>query len=61
MKLNVIDPPAPNTIAKYLPEIRKPTTEKQLQAWLTFFKNHAFETWGMTMILFLDQQKFKIF
>lgn len=56
VKLNVIDPPAPNTIAKYLPETRKPTTEKQLQAWLTFFKNHAFETWGMDFFTTLDSK-----
>ena len=37
-KSNIIDAPAPNTIAKYLPETRKPSSEKQKQSWLTFLK-----------------------
>ena len=37
--LNVTDAPAPNTIAKYLPSIRRPPSEKQLQSWRTFLKN----------------------
>jgi len=45
--LNVTDAPAPNTIAKYLPSTRKPPSEKQIQSWKTFLKNHAFETWGV--------------
>ena len=53
-KSNIIDAPAPNTIAKYLPETRKPSSEKQKQSWLTFFKNHAHETWGMDFFTTLD-------
>jgi hypothetical protein len=37
---NISDAPAPNTIAKYLPTIRKPPSEKQLQSWRTFIHNH---------------------
>ena len=54
MRLYVIDAPAPNTIAKYLPETRRPTSEKQLQSWKTFLKNHAFQTWGMDFFTTLD-------
>lgn len=45
--LNVTDAPAPNTIAKYLPSTRKPPSEKQIQSWKTFLKNHRFNTWAM--------------
>jgi len=53
--LNVTDAPAPNTIAKYLSSFRKPPstdtkkppTEKQIQSWLTFLRNHAPHTWGI--------------
>ncbi|AGL03769.1 integrase core domain-containing protein [Desulfoscipio gibsoniae] len=44
---NVTDAPSPNTIAKYLPSIRKPPTEKQIQSWKMFLKNHAPDTWGV--------------
>ena len=43
--LAVSDAPAPNTIAKYLPKLRKPPTEKQLQSWKAFLHNH--NTWSM--------------
>ncbi|MDD4572514.1 MAG: helix-turn-helix domain-containing protein [Clostridia bacterium] len=33
VNLGVIDAPAPNTIAKYLPKLRKAPTDKQKQAW----------------------------
>jgi transposase InsO family protein len=39
--------PAPNTIAKYIPHIRKPPTEKQTQSWQTFLKNHSKDIWAM--------------
>lgn len=45
--LNVTDAPSPNTIAKYFPSTRKPPSEKQIQSWKTFIKNHAPHTWGM--------------
>ena len=45
-QMNVKNPPSPNTIAKYLPETRKPDKEKQRQSWRTFLKNHMHETWG---------------
>lgn len=47
ISMGVIDPPAPNTIAKYLPTTRKPSSEKQVQSWKTFLKNHSKEIWAM--------------
>jgi putative transposase len=47
ISMGVIDPPAPNTIAKYLPSIRKPPSQKQAQSWKTFLKNHSREIWAM--------------
>lgn len=44
--LGIEKPPAPNTIAKYIPSIRKSPTEKQLQSWKTFLKNHQSVTWA---------------
>ncbi|WP_303964723.1 integrase core domain-containing protein [Sporosarcina ureae] len=44
--LGVDKPPAPNTIAKYLPSTRKPPSEKQIQSWKTFMKNHQHEIWA---------------
>lgn len=38
--MNVLDAPAPNTIAKYIKNIRKASSEKQKQSWKTFLKNH---------------------
>ena len=45
--LNITDVPSPNTIAKYIPEVRKPPSEKQKQSWKTFLKNHRKEIWAM--------------
>jgi len=39
--LNIVDTPAPNTIAKYLRGKRKPSTEKRTHAWQTFLRNQA--------------------
>jgi len=39
--------PAPNTIVKYIPNTRKPSTEKQKQSWKTFLKNHSKGIWPM--------------
>lgn len=44
--LGVDKPPAPNTIAKYIPSTRKPPSEKQLQSWKTFMNNHQHEIWA---------------
>ncbi len=40
------NPPAPNTIAKYIANTRKSPTEKQIQSWKTFIKNHMDVTWA---------------
>lgn len=45
--LAVTDAPAPNSIAKYIPTIRKSPTKKQLQSWKTFLSNHSKEIWAM--------------
>ena len=41
LALNIADAPAPNTIAKYIKEKRKPPTDNQRQSWKTFLRNHA--------------------
>lgn len=40
------EPPAPNTIAKYIKDIKKPPTKKQIENWMTFIKNHMDVTWA---------------
>jgi len=47
INLGVIDAPAPNTIAKYIKNSRKPPTDKQKQSWKTFLKNHGKSIWAM--------------
>ena len=47
VNLGVVDVPAPNTIKKYIPKIRKSPTDKQKQSWTTFLKNHSKEIWAM--------------
>lgn len=44
--LGLKNPPAPNTIAKYIKDIRKPPTKKQIENWHIFFKNHMDVTWA---------------
>jgi putative transposase len=44
--LGIENPPAPNTIVKYLPSTRKPPSDKQIQSWKTFLKNHQHEIWA---------------
>ena len=44
--LGIEKPPAPNTIAKYIPSTRKPPTDRQIQSWKTFLKNHQSVTWA---------------
>jgi transposase InsO family protein len=45
--LGLIDVPAPNTIAKYLPETRTPSSEPRQQSWRTFLANHRQNIWAM--------------
>lgn len=40
INLNINDVLSPNTIAKYIPKVRRPPTEKQKQSWRTFLSNH---------------------
>lgn len=47
LSMGIIDPPAPNTISKYVPTIRKLPSEKQLQSWKTFLRNHSKEIWAI--------------
>lgn len=37
----------PNTIANYIPKIRKAPTDKQRQSWAIFLKNHSKGIWAM--------------
>lgn len=43
----MIDIPCPNSIARYIPTIRKPPSEKARQSWRTFLANHMGSTWSM--------------
>ena len=45
--LGIIDMPSPNTIAKYIPTSRKPSSDKAQQSWQTFISNHMDNTWAM--------------
>ena len=45
--LSITDAPAPNTIARYMRDKRKQPTEKQVQSWQTFLRNHAKSLWSM--------------
>lgn len=47
VSLGITNAPAPNTIAKYIPDTRKPPSEKQRQSWKTFLKNHSKDIWAM--------------
>ena len=47
--LGMIDIPCPNTIAKYIPSIRKPPSEKTRQSWRTFLSNQMDSTWAMDL------------
>lgn len=49
--LAVIDVPAPNTIAKYIKNLRKPPTKKQQQSWKTFLNNHRKELWAIDFFI----------
>lgn len=58
-QIGIQKPPAPNTIAKYLPHIRKPPSKKQLQSWKTFIQNHHSDIWA-TDFLTIPTIGFKI-
>ena len=45
--LGVLDIPCPNTIAKYIPILRKPPSERSQQSWKTLISNHMHDTWSM--------------
>jgi putative transposase len=47
LDLSALDAPSPNTIAKYIKDIRKPPTSKQKQSWKTFLDNHRKGIWAM--------------
>lgn len=51
VSMNILNAPAPNTIAKYIPGIRKPPSEKQKQSWKIFLKNHSKEIWAMDYLV----------
>lgn len=51
LSLGVTNAPAPNTIAKYIPSIRKPPSQKQVQSWKTFLKNHSKDIWAMDYLV----------
>ena len=49
--LNISDAPAPNTIARYIKNIRKHPSDKQRQSWKTFLKNHRKGLWAIDMLV----------
>ena len=49
--LNISDAPAPNTIARYIKNTPKPSTDKQRQSWKTFLKNYNKHLWAMDMFV----------
>ena len=50
ISLEIVDIPCPNTIAKYIPILRKPPSEKAQQSWKTFISNHMHDTWSMDFL-----------
>jgi len=59
ISLGYIDVPSGNTIRKYIPELRKKPTKKQIQSWKTFLKNHSEEIWAMDYLV-VPTLKFKM-
>ena len=53
------NPPAPNTIKKYLPEDKRPPTKKQIENWKAFLKNHMDITWA-TDFFTIPSLKFEV-
>ncbi|MCL5105442.1 MAG: integrase core domain-containing protein [Armatimonadetes bacterium] len=47
VSLGLKDVPCAKTIAKYIPDIRKPPSEKSQQSWRTFLANHKHDIWAM--------------
>ena len=47
LSMGITNPPAPNTMTKYIPTLRKPPSEKKVQSWKTFLKNHSKDIWAM--------------
>jgi transposase InsO family protein len=47
VSIGMIDIPCANTIAKYIPTIRRLPSEKVQQSWRTFIANHMHNTWAM--------------
>ncbi len=52
VNLGLKNPPVPNTIAKYIKDLKKPPTKKQLENWHTFIRNHMDVTWAQTSLPF---------
>jgi transposase InsO family protein len=57
VNLSITDAPAPNTIAKYIPNTRKPPSDKQIQSWKTFLHNH--NVWSMDFFV-IPTIRFKV-
>lgn len=57
--LGIKNPPAPNTISKYFPNTRKTPSERQVQSWKTFLKNHMDVSWA-TDFLTVPTIKFEV-
>ena len=51
VSMGVTNAPASNTIAKYIPSTRKPPSNKQVQSWKTFLKNHCKEIWAIDYLV----------
>ena len=57
--LGITDAPAPKTIAKYIPKIRKSPDEKRQQSWKTFLANHRKGIWSMDFFI-VPTLRFKV-
>jgi transposase InsO family protein len=51
VQLGLTGVPAPNTIAKYLPTIRKTPDAAKQQSWRTFLANHRRQIWAMDFFM----------
>lgn len=49
VELGISDVPSPNSIVKYLPNIKPPRNGKAAQSWKTFLSNHRSSIWAMDM------------
>ena len=50
VSLGFTDVPCAKTIAKYIPDTRKPKSEKATQSWETFLENHKHNIWAMDFL-----------